>query len=155
MIQTVLGDQRSELHKQIVTRHMAEELACKGYKILVVEDNPVNQKLLQIVLKNLGCESDLAANGKEAIEKIKTRFYDLVLMDLQMPVMGGVEATQIIRREISKTLPIVALTAAALKEDEDKSLAAGMNDFIAKPVEIGKLKEKIAQWVDHPTNFIL
>ncbi len=147
VIQMVLGDNRGTgPNTQILTRHMAQELTCKGIRVLVVEDNMVNQKLIVLVLKNLGCEADVASNGQVAVEKVRTGRYDLVLMDLQMPVMSGYEATQIIRDRISKTLPILALTAAAMKEDEQKSLAAGMNDFIAKPVELAKLKEKIIQW---------
>ncbi len=147
IIETALGDARAAgARDQIVTRHLSGEVACKGLKILIVEDNPVNQRLLQIVLKNLGCETDTASNGRVAVEKTRTNTYDLVLMDLQMPIMGGCEAARIIRGQVSKTLPVIALTAAAMKEDEANSLAAGMNDFIAKPVEMHKLKEKIVQW---------
>lgn len=147
VMRTVFGDQRKDSEPdRIITHHLADELALKGLKILVVEDNLVNQKLLQVSLKILGCEVEVASNGKVAIEKVRTTRYDLVLMDIQMPVMGGCEATEIIRSQISKTLPILALTAAVLKEDEHKSLAAGMNDFITKPVELVRLKEKIIQW---------
>jgi CheY-like chemotaxis protein len=147
VIRTALGDRRPEsAQDQILTRHMAEELACKDLRILVVEDNLVNQKLLSVVLKGLGCQVEIASNGQVAVEKAKVGEFDLVLMDIQMPVMGGYEATQIIRQQVSKTLPIVALTAAAMKEDEERSLASGMNDFITKPVELVKLREKIAQW---------
>lgn len=148
ILQTTMGDRRPDKNEggQIVTRHLAEELACKGVRVLVAEDNVVNQKFLKIVLKNMGCEVDLALNGRIAVEKVRSRSYDLVLMDLQMPVMGGCEAVRIIRSEISQTLPIVAVTAAAMKEDEEKSRAAGMNDYLTKPVELHKLKEKIMQW---------
>ncbi|MFH0985145.1 MAG: response regulator, partial [Candidatus Omnitrophota bacterium] len=149
VMRVVLGDNRGDRKAdQIVTRHMAEELACKGLKILVVEDNLVNQKLLQVVLKNFGCEVDVASNGQVAVEKVKTHRYDLVLMDIQMPGMGGCEATEIIRSQISKTLPILALTATVSKEDEQKSLAAGMNDFITKPVALTRLRGKIIQWAN-------
>ena len=152
VMRAVLGDKRQDSGAdQIVTRHMAGELACKGLKILVAEDNLVNQKLLQVVLGNLGCEVDVASNGQVAVEKVKTHSYDLVLMDIQMPGMGGYEATAIIRSQISKTLPILALTAAVLKEDEQKSLASGMNDFITKPVELTRLREKILEWAGRPT----
>ena len=123
-----------------------QEPDCNGLKILVVEDNLVNQKLLQIVLKNLGCDVDIASNGQVAVEKVKIKQYDLVFMDIQMPVMGGYEATQLIRKQVSATLPIIALTAAAMREDEQKSLACGMNDFITKPVELSRLRKKIVQW---------
>ena len=151
VIRAALGDRRLPDPKaQIVTRHMAEEFVGKGLKILVVEDNLVNQKLLQVVLKNLGCAAEVASNGQVAIEKVRTDKFDLILMDLQMPVMGGLEATQFIRSQISKTVPIIALTAAATKEDEMNSLVAGMNDFITKPVDLAKLREKIAQWSCRP-----
>jgi PAS domain S-box-containing protein len=147
VVETTLGDKRSGgAQDQIVTRHLTEELVCKGLKVLVAEDNAVNQKLLQIVLTQLGCESEIASNGRVAVEKVKSGHFDLVLMDLQMPVMGGCEAARVIRAEVSRTLPIVALTAAAMKEDETSSLEAGMNDFITKPVELHKLKEKIVHW---------
>lgn len=147
VIETTLGDKRTNKQDaQIVTRHMAEELSFKGLRILVVEDNAVNQKLLEVVLKSIGCETDIASNGQVAVEKARANQYDLVLMDIQMPIMGGYEATEVIRSRISKTLPIVALTAAAMKEDEKRSLESGMNDYIAKPVELSKLKEKILQW---------
>ncbi|MFH0790193.1 MAG: ATP-binding protein [Candidatus Omnitrophota bacterium] len=123
-----------------------EELSCQGLNILVVEDNMVNQKLLNLVLNNFGCKVDIASNGEIAVSKVKTNPYDLVLMDLQMPVMGGFEATEIIRASINRTLPIIALTAAAMKEDEEKCFSCGMNDFITKPVEINRLKEKIIKW---------
>ncbi len=143
-IQTTLGDKRQK--GQIITRHMSEELSCKGLRVLIVEDNIVNQKLLRVLLKNIGCETDIASNGQVAVDKVKIRKYDLVLMDLQMPVMGGIEATEYIRNKLKKEVPIVALTAAAMKEDQTKSMAAGMNDYITKPVVPKKLKEKIIQW---------
>ena len=144
VISTILGDRRQS--GQIVTRHMAMELFCKDIRVLVAEDNPVNQRLITILLKNLGCISDLAANGKEAIQKIKENQYDVVLMDLLMPVMGGLETTQKIRAEVSKDLPVIALTAAAIKGDEEKCLASGMNDYLSKPIKLEKLKEKILKW---------
>ncbi len=147
IIQIVLGDRRLDGQKaQILTRHIAEELSCKGMSVLIVEDNIINQKLLQVVLKNLGCKIDTALNGEIALEKIKANQYDLILMDLQMPVMGGLAATKIIRDNISRTLPIIALTAAAMKEDEEKCFAAGMNDYLSKPVDLNKLKEKLKKW---------
>ena len=98
------------------------------------------------MLTNLGCKVDNAVNGKIAAEKVLQNQYDLVFMDLQMPVMGGVEATQKIRAAGKKDLAIIALTAAAMREDEQKSIEAGMNDYITKPVQVDKLKEKISKW---------
>jgi CheY-like chemotaxis protein len=142
---TVLGDHRD--HGQIVTRHMAEELSCKGVRILVVEDVIPNQQLMKAFLELLGCVADFADNGQQALEKLHVQKFDLCFMDLQMPVMGGLEATQIIRKEISQDLPIVALTAASMKEDQERCLAAGMNDVVIKPVDLNKLKEKIKFFV--------
>jgi len=144
LMRTVLGDKRED--GQIVTRHMAGELSCKDLRVLVAEDIEANQMLIEEVLKSAGCECDLANNGKEAVEKARANKYDVVLMDLQMPVMGGIEATQIIHRDIDKNLPIIALTAAAMNEDQKNALAAGMNDFIIKPIDIPLLKEKLVKW---------
>ena len=115
-------------------------------RVLVVEDKMANQKLMKVYLDMYGCISDFANDGQLVIEKIRTNTYDLCLMDLQMPVMGGIEATQIIRREIDQDLPIIALTAAAMKEDEAESLKSGMNDYLTKPINREKLKEQILKW---------
>jgi PAS domain S-box-containing protein len=139
VLKTVLGDKRSG--GQIITRHTASEFACKGLKVLVAEDNPFNQKLMMMRLKSFGCEAEFADNGAEAVEKVKAKSYDLCLMDLQMPVMGGLQATEMIRRELSKDLPIIALTAAVLEEDREKCTAAGMNGFLGKPVKAQELKD--------------
>jgi CheY-like chemotaxis protein len=112
----------------------------------VVEDVIANQALMKAFLNIFGCGTDIANNGQEAIEKIKTNSYDMCLMDVQMPVMGGIEATEIIRREISKDIPIIALTAAAMKEDKDKCMECGMNDYLTKPIDKKKLKEIISKW---------
>lgn len=144
VVNTVLGDKREDGH--IITRHMAEELSCKGLKILVAEDNPINQKLIQLVLENFGCETEIVSNGLEAFEKIQNNVYDVVLMDVQMPVMDGFEATKKIRETIKEDVKIIALTANAMKEDEAKCLSAGMDDYVAKPIDSGKLKEKLLKW---------
>jgi CheY-like chemotaxis protein len=146
IIQVVLGDgPKEERRGQILTRHTTEEIVAKP-KVLVVDDNTVTQKLLSVMLGNIGCESEMASDGAAAVDMVRTRRYDLVLMDLQMPVMGGCEAARVIREEISRTLPIIALTAATFKEDREASRAAGMDDFITKPIELNKLREKIIQW---------
>ena len=144
VIQTVIGDQRTD--GQIVTRHMAEEVSCKGIKVLVAEDNPINQKLFKVMLANLGCEVDMVSDGQEAVDRIKQKPYDIVLMDLQMPKMGGVDATKLIRRDINKNLPIVALTAAAMEEDKKRALDSGMNGYLTKPVELAKLKDYLLKF---------
>jgi len=148
VVQTVLGDKR--IDGGIVTRHLAEEFSLKGVRVLIAEDNKINLKLIQIFLNNFGCELDDVDDGEQAIAKLKENPYDIILMDIQMPNMSGNEATRMIRRDINPDIPIVALTAAAMKEDEEKALLSGMNDYITKPVKIERLKEVIAKWVRSP-----
>ncbi|MFH0986100.1 MAG: response regulator [Candidatus Omnitrophota bacterium] len=147
IIVTVLGDQRPA-PEQIITHHMAQELTCKGIRILVVEDNVLNQKLIEAMLEPLGCVGDYVSNGQEAIEKLGSNAaqYGLCLMDIQMPVMGGVEATKIIREKISRDLPIIALTAAVMEEDRKMAEEAGMNDFLTKPMRASDLRDMIFKY---------
>lgn len=140
----VWGDKRRE--PQIVTRHTAEELALKGVKILVVEDNAINRKLLLALLAKFGCDVDEATDGREATEKIKGSDHDMVLMDIEMPFMDGVEATRVIRQDLKKNIPIIGLTAAVRREDEDRARGAGMNDFLTKPIDVAKLKKTLLIW---------
>ncbi len=146
ILKTVLGDRRSE--GQIVTSHMAEELITRKINVLVAEDNPVNKKLIEIVLRKLGCEGEIVSNGKEALERVLAKKYDLCLMDIHMPVMSGIEATEEIRKRGYTTLPIIALTADAFKEGKEQCLKAGMNDFLSRPVEPEKLRQKIMEWTN-------
>ncbi len=106
-----------------------------GSRILLVEDNEMNRLVAVTVLEQYGVALTEAVNGEEAINLLKKENFDLVLMDVQMPVMNGIAATHIIRQQISKTLPIIALTANAIKGENDKCLAAGMNDYVSKPFE--------------------
>jgi PAS domain S-box-containing protein len=146
VMKTVLGDKRAD--GQIVTTHMAEELIGKKVRVLVAEDNPVNKKLIQILLQKLGCEGEIVSNGKEAVEKAMSEDFDICLMDIHMPVMSGIEATEEIRKNGNTTLPIVALTADVFKEGKERCLEAGMNDFLSRPVKPEKLEQKIAEWTD-------
>jgi len=146
VIRTVFGDKRKE-EGDIITRHLAQEVFFKGLKILVVEDNPINMKLIETLLKKYGLIIDKAENGKEAVEKLRVNSsYNIVFMDLQMPVMNGIEATEIIRNDISKEIPIIALTAAVMQEERERVLAAGMNNFIEKPIKVDRLKEVLQQY---------
>jgi CheY-like chemotaxis protein len=119
-----------------VVRH-----ASSGGRILVAEDNPVNQRVVSLMLRRIGYRVDVVGNGAEAVEAVFQLPYDLVLMDCQMPVMNGYEATAAIRlRETpGGQIPIVALTASALKGDKERCLEAGMDDYLAKPVRIDDL----------------
>ena len=125
-----------------------DSLDIKGVRVFVVEDSKPNQELMKAYFKILGVVADFASNGKEAVDHLRVhRDYVLVLMDMQMPVMDGIVATRVIRAEIDKGIPIIALTAAVLKEDQDNCLAAGMNGFLTKPIDINKLKETISKYL--------
>ncbi|MGZ3796181.1 MAG: ATP-binding protein [Pseudobdellovibrionaceae bacterium] len=118
-------------------------------KVLLVEDNPINQKIALLMLEKIGCKVDVAANGMEALKSLQIFSYDLIFMDCQMPEMDGYEATRRIRR-LAKPLsniPIIALTANAFKEDQAKCLEAGMNDFVTKPVDSLTLESKVLRYL--------
>jgi PAS domain S-box-containing protein len=120
----------------------------RGARLLVVEDNEINQQVAQELLMGAGFQVDIAANGLAAIEQIARASYDLVLMDMQMPVMDGVTATQELRKTYAPAqLPIVAMTANAMQHDRDHCLAAGMQDFVAKPIEPDELWQALLRWV--------
>jgi CheY-like chemotaxis protein len=144
IITTALGDARS--NGPIATRHMACELSCKGIRILLAEDNPVNTKLMNIHLSNMGCIFDTVSDGQAACDALKKNHYDVVLMDVHMPVMNGIDATHIIRKEINDQVPIIALTAAAMQKEKAKCYEAGMDDIVLKPVNLEELKEKLYAW---------
>jgi PAS domain S-box-containing protein len=118
-------------------------------EVLVVEDNPANQKLALMILSHFGCHADLAVNGLEAISAWESKRYDLILMDCQMPEMDGFTATAEIRRREGQDrhTPIVALTANALEEERQKCFDAGMDDHLAKPFRRSDLKQMLEKWV--------
>ncbi len=117
-------------------------------RILVAEDNPTNQMVARISLEKAGYTIDVAANGKEALAAVRRFPYDLILMDVAMPEMDGLEATRRIRRlnGPSARIPIVAMTAHAYREERDEMAAAGMDDYLPKPVPRERLLQKVAQW---------
>ena len=120
----------------------------KGTHLLLVEDNPVNQEVALEILQNAGITVDLANSGAEALERLQHTRYDGILMDCQMPVMDGYEASRRIRQDGRfATLPIMAMTANAMSGDKEKCLAAGMNDHIAKPIDVNHLFRTLARWV--------
>jgi CheY-like chemotaxis protein/HPt (histidine-containing phosphotransfer) domain-containing protein len=135
----------------LVTRHTLSESHRAQVRILVAEDNPTNQLVTLGILKNMGYRADAVANGVEAVLSLQKIPYDLVLMDCQMPEMDGYEATRRIRASDSKVLnshiPIIAMTAYALKGDREKCLEAGMNDYLSKPVQPKKVAEVLEHWL--------
>jgi CheY-like chemotaxis protein len=124
--------EQQELHQKL-----SKEFALsKPLNILVAEDNLINQKMILKVLEKLGYAASLANNGREVIQMLDKQFYDLVLMDVQMPEMDGLECTRYIRDNYDRQPVIIAMTANAMVEDKEECLKAGMNNYIPKPVKI-------------------
>jgi CheY-like chemotaxis protein len=137
---------RQELAPKVAEAQQ-DEAARPALRILVAEDNDVNQILINAVLARMGHRVHLVANGQLAVEAVRRGDYDLVLMDLQMPGMDGMEATQAIRAlgDGRASLPIIAMTANAFEDDRRACLAAGMDDYVAKPIDVERLAEAIAR----------
>ncbi len=116
--------------------------------VLLVEDNMVNRKLAVLILERIGCQVDVAFNGAEGVEKFKTGNYQAIFMDCQMPVMDGYEATEAIRKleAGSSHIPIIAVTANAMKGDKEKCIECGMDDYISKPLRPNDLQEAVSRW---------
>jgi CheY-like chemotaxis protein len=131
------------------------EIVGRTERILVVEDNHVNQRLAVKQLQRLGFQATTVSNGREAVDAQARQPYDLILMDVQMPVMDGFEAAAEIRRAEIRSrrhVPIVAMTANALNEDRDACLAAGMDDYVSKPVSLKSLGDVLARWLPTTSN---
>jgi len=127
-----------------------------GYKALLVEDNRTNRIMAEEMLQDMGFQVDTAENGQIACEKVDKAPYDIVFMDIQMPVMDGYEATKTIRAMIAdgavNEMTIIALTANAMKGDREKCIEAGTNDYLTKPVKKVALNSMIAKWLDPVTD---
>ena len=147
-IATVMGLSAGEPAGTLVTRYNLPE-GRPGFhgRILVAEDNPVNQEVAMSMLRLLGCTADVAENGRKTVEAMARGGYDLVLMDCQMPEMDGYEAARAIRAAETTRIPIVALTANVMEEDRSLCLAAGMDDYLGKPFTIGQLREVLSRWL--------
>ncbi|MGB2697545.1 MAG: response regulator [Candidatus Zixiibacteriota bacterium] len=148
---TILGLQKTRTKVKpipIVTRHTIAEQKRRTVHILLVEDNPMNQKLAVALLKRAGYSVHPVENGVKAIEALKRTAYNLILMDVQMPEMNGFEATKAIRQmeDEKKHIPIIAMTAHAMKGDKERCLKAGMDDYVSKPIEPQELFDAIEKW---------
>ncbi|WP_089720451.1 response regulator [Candidatus Entotheonella palauensis] len=129
------------------------ELA-KGLQVLVAEDNQVNQLVAKRMLGKLGCHVDVVVDGQEAVDAVAQGIYQLVFMDRQMPEMDGLAATLAIRAQERQTgghVPIIAMTADAMEGDRERCLAAGMDDYVSKPVRVEVLMDMIQKWVPEGT----
>ncbi|WP_153015030.1 ATP-binding protein [Sulfurovum riftiae] len=128
----------------------AEKKSFENIHVLVAEDNPINQKLIKIVLENFGLTVTLASNGEEAYEYRKKHKYDMIFMDIQMPVMGGVESTHRIleyeKEQGLEHIPIIALTANALSGDKEKYISEGMDDYATKPLDIKVIEKLVSKY---------
>ena len=143
-----------------VVKHYAANSSIRlSGRILLVEDNLINQQVSVGILKKLGLQADVVDNGARALQALERGNYDLVLMDVQMPVMDGLQATKIIRNPQSRVLnhlvPVIAMTARAMQGDQEECLSAGMNDYITKPVNRQLLMKVLAQWLPCSTGHIV
>jgi two-component system, sensor histidine kinase and response regulator len=143
------GEDLLRLHEVAVAEKLPKT---KSVRVLVVEDNLVSQKVATRLLEKMGISVDIAVDGSEALSKSETGRYAVILMDCQMPVMDGFEATQIIRnREGSGArIPIIAMTASAMKGDRERCIEAGMDDYLSKPVKWESVKAMMDKWAGDP-----
>jgi CheY-like chemotaxis protein len=119
--------------------------------ILIAEDNAINQKLAKYILSKMGYKPDLAENGHEAINALVNKKYDLILMDVQMPEMDGLEATRFIRQNMEHQPAIIAMTVNAMIEDKEECLNAGMNGYLSKPLKLQELMDTLVEWESNKT----
>jgi two-component system, sensor histidine kinase and response regulator len=144
-----LEKSKQELPSLVTSYSLNEARARSRPRILVAEDNTVNQKVTVKMLERLGYWADVAADGLEAVEALSRIPYGAVLMDVQMPEMDGYEATAEIRRRegLDKHTPIIAMTANVMRGDREKALETGMDDYVSKPVNLEQIKKVLARWV--------
>lgn len=142
-IVSVVGREETE-ESRIITAHSVKRQVAPSLRILLAEDNPVNQRVAQLVMKKLGYDITIVSNGREAVDILSNQDFDVVFMDVQMNEMDGFEATRIIRDPSSSvrnhSIPVIAMTAHAMKGDRELCLNAGMDDYIVKPIDVDALK---------------
>jgi PAS domain S-box-containing protein len=149
----VLGRKEEEHTPSLITRHMLAEQRKNDLRVLLAEDNPINQKLAIVLLQKSGYSVDSVETGAQAFERVKANRYSAVLMDVQMPDMDGLEATHHIReweKGSGRRIPIIAMTAHAMAGDRDRCLAAGMDDYVTKPLEPRVLFNALDRWTQPP-----
>jgi CheY-like chemotaxis protein len=150
-IATVMGMASEPSPQPLITRHTLREAEAQSRaRVLVAEDNVVNQRVAARMLEKLGCRVDVVANGLEALEAVSRITYHCIFMDCQMPEMDGYEATTVIRQREALTgahTPIIAMTANAMQSDRERCLAAGMDDYISKPAQPKELGTTLEKWI--------
>ena len=141
----------NDLNESIVNENtgISKQFVDRAPKILLVDDNAINRTVASQILTKSGCEVDPASGGQEAIERVKEFNYDLIFMDIQMPVMDGVQATALIKKLNKQEIPpIVAMTAYSMEEDRKRFLSKGLDDYLAKPIQATPLINKVKDWLD-------
>jgi two-component system sensor histidine kinase/response regulator len=152
VIERVMGLKHTDRNKLITRHSLNESGAGWQYRILIADDNVIDQKIALVLLKKLGLHADVAGNGVDAVSAVRGHRYDIVLMDIQMPEMNGYEATAAIRELEQATssgqhIPVIALTGSEQQGDQERCIEAGMDDYIAKPVIFEQLKYALSQWL--------
>lgn len=142
-------DRAAESDLPVAEKELTDSGILRGSRILLAEDNEMNRLVARTILENYQAAVYEVINGAEAVGALQGGQYDIVLMDVQMPVMDGLEATRIIRERVNKTIPVIAVTANAIRGETEKCMAAGMNGYISKPFDEKEFIEVIAHWLDH------
>ncbi len=153
MIEPMLGSTR--LRKETSSKREGQAFRHRNLEVIYAEDNRINQKLTQLMLTKIGIKVDLVLNGQELIDAIQDKTYDVILLDMQMPVMDGLQATIAIRKgeagSENLAIPIIAMTANAMQGDADRCLEAGMNDYTTKPVKLEELLQSLDKCLSEVT----
>lgn len=137
--------------ENIIENKTLENASTVNASILLVEDKFVNRKVIGIMLENMGCKVEFAQNGLEAIENFEEHKFDIILMDIQMPIMDGIEATKNLKEKFRILPPIIGLSANAMEGDAEKYITLGLDDYLSKPATMEQLKEKITKWLNKQT----